>query len=104
MTIIDDWHDTADQWPLVPLMLGSLGIPLLIAYLSFDPSTRWLRVGLWPISVVCYFAALGRIGDPCTCFLILSCIISDLVVLDMRFAHPGVSRQFMLRYELMIST
>lgn len=64
MTIIDDWHDTADKWPLVPLMLGSFGIPYLIAYLSFDPSTRWLRIALWPFSIFCYFAALGRIGDP----------------------------------------
>jgi hypothetical protein len=65
MTVLDDWHDIADQWPLVPLMLGALGIPILIAYLSFDPSTRWLRIGLWPFSVICYFASLGRIGDPC---------------------------------------
>lgn len=66
MTLLDDWHDTADQWPLIPMMLGALGIPIYIAYLSFDPSTRWLRIALWPFSVFCYFAALGRIGDPRT--------------------------------------
>jgi hypothetical protein len=63
MTILDDWNRTTDQWVLVPFIIGALGIPYLIAYLSFDTSTRWLRIGFWPISVFCYFAALGRVRD-----------------------------------------
>lgn len=63
MTVLDDWRRITDQWPLIPFIVGALAIPYLIAYLSFDPSTRWLRIGLWPMSVFCYFAALGRVND-----------------------------------------
>lgn len=91
MTVLDDWHDTADRWPLVPLMLAALGIPIIIAYLSVNPSTRWFRIGLWPFSVICYFASLGRIGDPRMYLLVPPDLADGLSVLDMRFAHPGVS-------------
>jgi len=71
MTVLDDWHHTTDQWPLAPFIFGALAIPYLIAYLSFDPSTRWLRIGLWPMSVFCYFAALGRVDDGCESFVLI---------------------------------
>jgi hypothetical protein len=58
------WNETIRQLPLVPLILGSFAIPYLIAYLSFDPSTRWIRIGLWPLSVLCYVAGLGRVNEP----------------------------------------
>lgn len=65
MSLAELWIEGARQLPLAPLVVGAFVIPYIIAYLSFDPSTRWLRVGLWPLSVFCYAAGLGRVNEPC---------------------------------------
>lgn len=55
----------ADKLPLHPLIFTTFAVPYKIAYLSFNPATRWARVAIWPVGVMAYLAALGRIGDPC---------------------------------------
>lgn len=61
--LLDWWTTSVRQLPLGPVVFGTAAIPYIITYLSFDPSSRWLRMVLWPVSLLCYASAVGRLGD-----------------------------------------
>lgn len=63
MSFLDAWNDTFRTLPVAPAVVGAMAIPYVITYLSFDPSTKWLRIGLWPVSLLCWATALGRLDE-----------------------------------------